>query len=150
MITDMSSCVKAELESGRFDGLCDKERTVSLATGLAASEHIGALAELLEQKFPALKVNVYPIKNEFFGDKITVSGLLTGKDITSQLGDKELGDELLIPSACLRAEGDVLLDDMSPEDISRSLGGIKVSPADNDAVSFILSVLGRTDAKNTI
>ena len=56
--------------------------------------------------------------------------------------EKELGDELLIPSVCLRAEGDVLLDDVSPKDISDALGGIKVSPCESEPSEFIRSVLG--------
>lgn len=144
MLTDMSASVKAELEdSEKYAPYLGIRRTVSIATGLAAYEHISALSALLMQTFKELKINVYPIRNEFFGERITVSGLLTGKDITSQLMEKELGDELLIPAACLRAEGDVLLDDVSPEEIGRALG-VKVSPSENDADKFIYSVLGVT------
>ena len=66
--------------------------------------------------------------------------MLTGKDIIEQLDGKELGDELFIPAACLRAEGDVLLDDISPEDISAALG-VPVSPLDADAREFVRSIL---------
>ena len=114
---------------------------MSVATGLAAAEHISSLAHILTEKFEGLSINVCPIKNNFFGERITVSGLLTGKDIVEQLTGQELGDELLIPSSCLRAEGDVLLDDLSPEDIGRALG-VKVTPADSDAEKFIGAVLG--------
>ena len=99
------------------------------------------LAEMLEKHFPRLKINVYPIKNNFFGEQITVSGLLTGKDITEQLTGKPLGDALLIPSACLRAEGDVLLDDVSPEEIGQALG-VHVYASDSDAEKFICGILG--------
>ena len=70
-----------------------------------------------------------------------MSGLLTAKDIIEQLGGKSLGDALLIPANCLRADGDVLLDDLSPEDISKELG-VPVRPTENNAESFIASVLG--------
>ena len=142
MLTDMKTSVTLELEDeDKYRAFRDVKRTVSVATGLAAAEHISALAEMLTQKFEGLRINVYPIKNNFFGERITVSGLLTGKDLIEQLTGQELGDELLIPSSCLRAEGDVLLDDLSPEDIGRALG-VKVTPADSDAEKFIGAVLG--------
>ena len=140
MLTDMRTCVSAELEDDAYASLANLSRTVSLATGYAAESHIKELAQMLMSRVDGLKINVYPIKNNFFGDLITVSGLLTGKDIIEQLDGKELGDELFIPAACLRAEGDVLLDDISPEDISAALG-VPVSPLDADARKFVRSIL---------
>lgn len=140
MLTDMRTCVSAELEDDAYASLAKLSRTVSLATGYAAESHIKELAQMLMSRVDGLKINVYPIKNNFFGDLITVSGLLTGKDIIEQLDGKELGDELFIPAACLRAEGDVLLDDISPEDISAALG-VPVSPLDADAREFVRSIL---------
>ena len=140
MLTDMRTCVSAELEDDAYSSLAKLSRTVSLATGYAAESHIKELAQMLMSRVDGLKINVYPIKNNFFGDLITVSGLLTGKDIIEQLDGKELGDELFIPAACLRAEGDVLLDDVSPADISAALG-VPVSPLDADAREFVRSIL---------
>ena len=140
MLTDMRTCVSAELEDDAYASLANLSRTVSLATGYAAESHIKELAQMLMSRVDGLKINVYPIKNNFFGDLITVSGLLTGKDIIEQLDGKELGDELFIPAACLRAEGDVLLDDISPEDISAALG-VPVFPLDADARKFVRSIL---------
>lgn len=140
MLTDMRTCVAAELEDDAYSSLAKLSRTVSLATGYAAESHIKELAQMLMSRVDGLKINVYPIKNNFFGDLITVSGLLTGKDIIEQLDGKELGDELFIPAACLRAEGDVLLDDVSPADISAALG-VPVSPLDADAREFVRSIL---------
>ena len=142
MITDMRTSIEYELEDiEKYAAAIGRTRTVSIATGFAAEAHIRSVTALITDKFKGLTINVYPIKNNFFGEQITVSGLLTGKDICEQLTGKELGDELLIPSACLRSEGDVLLDDMSPEDISRHLG-VPVCAAETDAQSFICSVLG--------
>ncbi len=141
MLTDLRTCVRYELEDTEkykeFDGI---KKTVSLATGYAAQSLIEELAKELQTRFSGLSVNVYPIKNNFFGESITVSGLLTGKDITEQLVGKELGEVLFIPSSALRAEGDVLLDDVSPEDISRALS-VRVSPLSNEAEAFILNIL---------
>ena len=143
MITDMRASVERELEdTEKYAPYKDTERTVSLATGQAAYDHILGLSQLLTEYFPKLKIKVYAIKNNFFGDKITVSGLLTGKDILEQLEGESLGDELLIPAACLRAEGDVLLDDMSPEELGEKLG-VKVSPSESDAEKFIFGILAK-------
>ena len=140
MITDMKTCVEAELEDGAYASLTGVSRTVSLATGYAAEAHIRELAQMLMSRVDGLKINVYPIKNNFFGEHITVSGLLTGKDMLEQLDGKELGDALFIPAACLRAEGDVLLDDVSPADVSAALG-VPVLPLGTDAAQFVRLIL---------
>ena len=143
MLTDMKTGFEYEMEE--TDTLYESfkaPRRVSVATGYAAHNHIRSLCDELCKRFDGLEVNVYAIRNDFFGHEITVAGLLTGTDIIAQLKGKELGDELLIPSACLRAEGDVLLDDISPEDISNALEGIKVSPCESEPSEFICSVLG--------
>ena len=143
MITDMQTDFDYELEdSEKYLPFADSSRTVSIATGYSSYEHMLKLSDKIRAVFPNISINVYKIKNNFFGESITVSGLLTGKDIIEQLKDKELGDALLIPANCLRADGDVLLDDISPEDISNSLG-VPVIPAENSAERFISSVLGK-------
>ena len=81
------------------------------------------------------------IKNNFFGEEITVAGLLTATDMEEQLKDKELGDELLIPSATLRAEGDLFLDGATPEELSEKLG-VKIGTVENRADDLIRSILG--------
>ena len=142
MLTDMRASVMAELEDEeRYAQYKDIRRSVSIATGYAAHEHIKGLAELLCEHFKNLSISVYPIKNDFFGERITVSGLLTGKDIIAQLSGKDLGDALLIPTSCLRAEGDVLLDDVSPDEIGEALG-VAVTPCGAEAEDFISTVLG--------
>ena len=120
-------------------------RTVSIATGEAAYCLIKAMAMKLEEKIPELKINVYRIKNNFFGESITVAGLLTGKDISEQLAGKDLGDHLLFPENALRAGGDLFLDDMSPEELSSTLG-VKASAGHNDGAQFIRDVLGISEA----
>ena len=141
MLTDMRTGVEWELSDAdayreNFRG----PRTVSIATGIAAYDHIRALSDRLMEEFPELTVHVYPIENRFFGPQITVAGLLTGKDLSEQLLGKELGDCLLFPACALRADGDVFLDDMTPEELSRILS-VPVAPSDAEAASFIRSVL---------
>ena len=142
MLTDMKTCIGYELEDEeKYSEYKDTKRTVSVVTGYAAKTHMEEVSALIEKSFEGVKINVYPIKNNFFGDRITVAGLLTGKDITEQLKGASLGDVLLLPSNALRAEGDVLLDDVSPEQISEALG-VPVDVADSDAEKFIFKVLG--------
>ncbi len=116
-------------------------RTVSIATGVAAYDTVAAMARALEEKVDKLKINVYKITNKFFGESITVAGLLTGKDISEQLQEKELGEVLYFPENALRADGDLFLDDMSPEELGKRLG-VEAKPAHNDGAEFIKDILG--------
>ena len=116
-------------------------RHVSIATGAAAYDTIKTMAAELEARIEGLQIDVYKIINYFFGETITVSGLLTGKDISEQLEGCDLGDLLLFPSNALRADGDLFLDDMSPEELSQRLG-VPVSPARDSGEGFICDALG--------
>ena len=116
-------------------------RTVSIATGAAAYEHIRNMAERLTALVPNLTVHVYRIVNRFFGESVTVAGLLTGRDVAEQLKDIPLGDELLFPAVMLRADGDVFLDDMTPEQLSKRLG-VPVCASESDGAKLIRAILG--------
>jgi putative radical SAM enzyme (TIGR03279 family) len=140
MLTDMKTALEYELEDVTPYSEY-KKRTVSIATGYAAYEHMCGLAKMIEDKFDGVKINVHRIKNNFFGELITVSGLLTAQDLYEQLRDKELGDEVFISSSALRAEGDVFLDDVSPEELSERLS-VKVTPTDSDACDLLTKILG--------
>ena len=115
----------------------------SLVTGEAAYDVIKTLADDLVKKCGNLKCEVYKIKNNFFGEEITVAGLVTGQDIIEQLTPHKnnLGDELLIPSVMLRHERDLFLDNTSVGDIEKSLG-VKVRIVENNAEDFIKNILG--------
>lgn len=99
----------------------DRKAALSIATGYLAAEPIRCLCEKVKAKYPNIDVTVYAIRNDFFGERITVSGLLTGRDIIAQLKDKELGGRLLLPSNLLRSGEDVLLDDVTVSDIEEAL-----------------------------
>ena len=116
-------------------------RTVSIATGAAAYEHIRNMAERLTALVPNLTVHVYRIVNRFFGESVTVAGLLTGRDVAEQLKDMPLGDELLFPAVMLRADGDVFLDDMTPQTLSDLLG-VPVCASESDGAKLIRAILG--------
>ena len=96
-------------------------RTVSVATGYAAYGFIRSLADKAEKATAGLRVNVYAIRNDFFGENITVAGLLTAGDIIAQLKGRELGEELLLPAVVLRADGDLFLDGLTPDEVSEAL-----------------------------
>ena len=119
----------------------EKPRKVSVATGAAAYDFIKSLADRLCEQVPTLECNVYRIINDFFGHNITVAGLLTGKDLANQLNGKDLGDRLLIPRVTLRSEGDVFLDDTTPEWLSEQLGGIEIVPVESTGNDFVSKVL---------
>ena len=74
-----------------------RKREVSIATGLLAAPYIQRMAEQLAVKYPKTEIHVYPIRNDFFGELITVSGLITGQDLIRQLRGRELGERLLLP-----------------------------------------------------
>ena len=99
----------------------DPESHISVATGVAAYPLIKELAEIFESKYNKSKIDVYEIKNDFFGHSITVAGLITGGDLINQLRDKPLAKYLAIPQVMLRSEGDLFLDSVSTEEVEEAL-----------------------------
>ncbi len=108
----------------------------SVVTGYLAYDFIKSLTEKLDGE----KINVYKIKNNFFGSKITVSGLVTGGDIISQLKGCELGETLLIPISMLRHDEDVFLDNTTVSDVERELK-VKVVAVQNDGFELLEEML---------
>lgn len=94
---------------------------ISVATGRLAFPVIRDLAEQVREIHPERKIHVYEIINRFFGEKITVSGLLTGQDIIGQLQGKKLGERLLLPGNMLRSGTDVFLDDVTVGEVEKTL-----------------------------
>ena len=118
-------------------------RTVSVATGVAAAPLLGEIAEEAAKKHGNLTSHIYKIENRWFGESITVSGLLTGHDIAEQLAGRELGEVLLLPRNTLRAEGDLFLCGMSPEELSEKLS-VKIVFIGEDGAEFAAALLGDT------
>lgn len=120
----------------------DREYHVGIITGVLASEYMNCLMQKAQEKFSGLKYCVYPIVNRFFGEMITVSGLITGRDIIDQLSGEELPPRLLIPSSMLRSEQDLFLDSLSLDAVSKKLNrpiGISM----NDGMDLLDKILGR-------
>ena len=119
----------------------DRHRQVSIATAKLAYPTILQLTEELKTVFPNLTIHVYCIRNDFFGEMITVSGLLTGQDIMKQLSGKELGECLYLPGNLLRAGEEVLLDDVTLNEISKTLQK-PVSILQSDGKDFVYKLAG--------
>lgn len=117
------------------------DRHVTVATGVAAYGMLADFARRISDLCPRVQVNVVKIINKFFGESITVSGLLTGKDIYEQLSGVELGDELLIPESALRAQDEDFLCGMTLCELQDKLG-VKVTPVGNDGYGFAEAVFG--------
>ena len=117
-----------------------KTREISIATGISPYKFIKAMADTLEKRFGGLKINVFEIINDFFGENVTVTGLLTGQDIVKHLKGQNLGDELLISRSMLKSGEDILLDDYSVGRLEAELG-LKVTVVENDGANFIEKIL---------
>lgn len=99
----------------------DRRDELSIATGKLAYPYLCKMAEKITEKFPGVRIHVYCIRNDFFGERITVSGLITGQDLVAQLKERELGRRLLIPCNMLKTDEDVFLDDFTVEQVSGAL-----------------------------
>lgn len=117
-------------------------RKISIATGVASYDTIKSMAVRLEAAVEGLEINVYKIINRFFGESITVAGLLTGKDMSEQLKGQDLGELLIFPSNTLRAGEDIFLDDMTPTQLSEFIG-VPVAPSGETGAEFIRQMLER-------
>ena len=119
----------------------DAPRRVAVVTCAAAYPMLSEYAAKISEKFDNLTVDVIKIVNNFFGESVTVSGLLTGKDIYEQMKDKSDYDLLLLPSSCLRHGDDLFLCGMSLSELSAKLGGA-VATVQNDGFCFVEAILG--------
>lgn len=99
----------------------DRQVEVSMATGFAAYDYLKKMMERLQTKYPNVKVHLYRIRNDFFGEKITVAGLITGQDLMKQLKDRPLGKRLLLPCNMLRDGEEVFLDDTTLTELKETL-----------------------------
>lgn len=99
----------------------DRRVTGRVATGKLAAPFITRYIEEIKKKFPNVEVPVTTIENRFFGEKITVSGLITGQDLKEQLSGLDLGEKLLIPCSMLKGDEEIFLDDMTLDELSEAL-----------------------------
>ena len=126
-----------------LDGTRKREcaHEISIVTGRLAYRYIQQMAEEMMERFSGLCIRVYQITNYFFGEMITVTGLLTGQDIISQLKGKSLGERLLLPQNTLRSGEAVFLDDVTVSDVEKALQ-VKVDIVKSSGYDFVNAILG--------
>lgn len=128
---------KEELEKREGD---NRTHEVSIATGVLAAPFLQQICTWIRQKYPNVRVSVYPIENRFFGTSITVAGLVTGQDILEQLKDVPLGERILFPINMFRSGEHVFLDDVTLEDVESTLQ-TKACIVKSSGKNFVQAVL---------
>lgn len=123
-----------------------RRREISVATGYLSAPSLTRLAAELHKRFPFVKVHIYPIRNDFFGESITVAGLITGGDLIRQLKGKTLGTRLYLPLSMLRSGEDVFLDDVHVSEAERELG-VPVEAIDCGGADLVRAFLGIREKK---
>lgn len=104
-----------------------------IITGMAAHEEIISLAKKAMKRYNNVKIDVFPIRNDFFGESITVAGLVTGGDILAQLKGMNMPERMLIPETMLRKETELFLDDVTVTRLEGELGvKIEIVPCRGD------------------
>ena len=139
MLTEFDEAME-EASEKKKDGFVPVKEKVSLITGKLAYPYILRMAQQLMEVFSEKEIQVLPIRNDFFGEMITVSGLLTGQDIIQQCRDKDLGTRLLLPENLLRSGEIVLLDDITTIDIQNSLQ-VDVDIVKSSGYGFVETIL---------
>ena len=117
------------------------EKEISIATGRLAAPFLEQLMGQLAEKYPHVCVHVYPIRNDFFGEMITVSGLLTGQDLKKQLSVVPLGEKLLIPCNMIRSEEQDFLDDVTVEELEKTLQ-VPIDIVKSSGMDLLDAILG--------
>lgn len=135
--------VQEALERRQAD---QRKLRITSATGALAAPFIKKYIDRIRVKFPGVQAEVVTIRNEFFGENITVSGLITGRDLMAQLSGKELGDKLLIPCNMLKNDEDVFLDDITLEEVSQKLN-VEIMVVDESGEDFVSAVLDPPEHK---
>ncbi|MBO4767876.1 MAG: DUF512 domain-containing protein [Lachnospiraceae bacterium] len=143
MIRSLTQEVTEELEYREGD---TAEHICTVATGVLAEPVIRELVEKVKEKYPGLRADVVPIINHFFGETITVSGLLTARDIIEQMSEHGVNGPLLLPENLLRSGEDVLLDDMTVSDIENALQ-TRVRIVESNGYDFVESLVEEGDTE---
>lgn len=119
----------------------EREYEVSIVTGVLVYDSIKILVDRMKEKFSNVKIHLYKIINDFFGHRITVTGLLTGGDMIKQLKGKPLGQRLILPSNTLMADEPKFLDDVTLDQFIEALQ-VDVCIVESSGADFIHSVIG--------
>lgn len=138
MIAYLTDDVKWALEELEYDE--KPNHTVTVACGTGVYPFMKKIMAMIYEKFPNITINTQPIKNNFFGGGVNVSGLVTGGDLIAQLKGKNIGERLIIPSSMLRFENDLFLDDVSTDDVERELK-VELVPVNNNGADLVNAII---------
>jgi len=122
-------------------GACGDRDDFTIVTGVAAGEYLTNLLKTASEKCGKIPGKVISVRNDFFGDSVTVSGLVTGGDIIAQLRGRDLGSRILIPQNMLRRGQDVFLDDITVPELSERLG-VDVRIVKQHGADFLSALMG--------
>lgn len=145
-IEEFREALEEIVESEEYEKLTGTvSRVLTIATGKLAYPTICAFADQMMEAFPHLTIHVHDIRNDFFGETITVSGLITAQDIIKQIKERQeagedLGDVLQIPSNMLRVGEQVFLDDVTVQEVEDALN-MKVTAVEPGGREFIEAIL---------
>ena len=126
-----------------------RKKECAIATGRLAAPFIRKLCQEFMEKFPKVTVHVYEIRNDFFGEKITVSGLITGQDLKKQMSVVPLGERLLLPICMFRSGEEVFLDDLTRADVQNALQ-VPVNIVKSSGQDLVDAVLGLEEEQDTV
>lgn len=142
LLNEFEEAMKELQEKISVGTLDFSSREISMATARLAYPFIRDMAARMMEMVPGLMIHVYEIRNDFFGEMITVSGLLTGQDLIAQLTGKELGEALYLPQNVLRSGEEVFLDDVTVTEMEKALQ-VKVDIIKSSGRDFVNAVLDR-------
>lgn len=140
MIRLLMTEVSDYLEDIKDENIKVKPGKISIATGRLAAPTLRKLAKQVAEQFPEVEVNVYDIRNDFFGERITVAGLITGQDLIAQMKEKEIGDRLLIPECMMRSGETVFLDDITLDQVQSALQ-VPITIVKSSGMDFVRSII---------
>jgi len=122
----------------------EREVELSIATGRLAYIYMEEILTWIREKFPRIQIHLYAVRNDFFGESITVAGLVTGRDLIAQLKGQALGKRLLLPSVMFRSGESVFLDDITAEQVERALQ-VPVDIVKSSGYDLVRSILTAED-----
>ncbi len=137
MIASMQYDVEQNLQDETYETK-DNNGKIAVVTGDLSYNFITGLIDKIKEKYNNIDIDVIKVSNEFFGNTITVSGLLTGRDIIGTIKSKSTKyDKVIIPKNCLRDGDVVFLDDITISDMESELGMNVVSINETDGYAFV-------------
>ncbi len=140
MIRLLMTEVSDYLEDIRGEAINVTPQRISIATGRLAAPTLRDLAAKVCEQYPGVSATVYDIRNDFFGERITVAGLITGQDLIAQMKDRDIGDRLLIPECMMRSGETVFLDDITLEQVQNALQ-VPITIVKSSGMDFVRSII---------